>query len=66
MALLDPANAIASRDEVLASKDLLHLILSHLDPASIKEAVQVSRWDIKLYRNVLMSLLITLALKMTK
>ena len=44
MAPLDPANVIASRDEVLATKELLDIILSHLDPASVKEAMLVSRY----------------------
>ena len=43
MAPLDPANVIASRVQVLEDGDLLYLIFSHLDPASVKEAVQVSR-----------------------
>ena len=43
MAPLDPANVIASRVRVLEDSDLLYLIFSHLDPSSVKEAVQVSR-----------------------
>ena len=43
MAPLDPANIIASRVKVLEDGNVLHLIFRHLDPASVKEAAQVSR-----------------------
>ena len=53
MAPLDPAKIIASRLQVMEDSNLLYLIFSHLDPASIKEATLVSRYvKIKLYRNV--------------
>ena len=43
MAPLDLTNVIASRLQVFATKELLDHILSHLDPASVKEAALVSR-----------------------
>ena len=43
MAPLDLANIIASRLRVLEDSNLLYLIFSHLDPASVKEAALVSR-----------------------
>ena len=43
MAPLDPANVIASGPRVLEDSNLLYLIFSYLDPASVKEAAQVSR-----------------------
>ena len=60
MAPLDPANIIPCRLrsqvsglrlQVFATKELLDLILSFLDPASVKRAALVSRY-VKLYRNV--------------
>ena len=65
MAPLDPANIIASRLrsqvkglrlQVLTTKELLDLILSYLDPASVKTAALVSRY-VKLYRNHLQKLI---------
>ena len=40
---MDLDNVIASRDKVLEDSSLLDVIFSHLDPASVKEAVLVSR-----------------------
>ena len=43
MAPLDPDKVIASRVRVLEDSNLLYIIFSYLDPASVKEAVLVSR-----------------------
>ena len=42
MGPLDPDNVIASRLKVLEDGDLLDLLFSYLDPASIKSAALVS------------------------
>ena len=47
MAPRDPANGIVSRLQVLEDSNLLYLIFSYLDPASVKETALVSRQDIK-------------------
>ena len=47
MAPRDPANVIVSRLQVLEDSNLLYLIFSYLDPASVKETALVSRQDIK-------------------
>ena len=44
MAPLDLANIIVCRFRVLEDSNLLYLIFSYLDPASVKEAVLVSRY----------------------
>ena len=49
MAPLDLDNIIASRQRVLEDSNLLYLIFSHLDPASVKEAALVSRQDYWIY-----------------
>ena len=49
MASLDLDNIITSQQRVLEDSNLLYLIFSHLDPASVKEAALVSRQDYWIY-----------------